>query len=277
MTAAIDDRVRPDAAGDPALEVVKICRSFGGLRAVDGISFSVYPGQIVGLIGPNGAGKTTTINLISGLLAISEGRVHIAGRDATTASAPDIARLGLARTFQTSRLFDDLTVEQNVELARLFAARTVDGRQLQRVTRRSLGRWLGLADHDARDDVTVLLERLDLVSVRTSPAAMLSYGHQRRLEIARALALSPAILLLDEPVAGMNDREAQDIGELLGSLAADGLAVLVVEHNMRFVVDTAQHIEVLDHGRSIASGTPARVLSRPDVIEAYLGTSHAER
>lgn len=251
-----------DKLAPSVLRVRNLSRAFGGVKAVDSIDLDVGYGRIVGLIGPNGAGKTTTINLITGLLTVTEGSVHLDGRDVTTASATSLARRGLARTFQTSRLFKDLTVARNVELARLFRG----GERLSFRHRKQI-----------RADVDTLLERVSLTDLRDAPAGMLSYGHQRRLEIARGLALKPTLLLLDEPVAGMNDHEALAIGSLLRELAANGLSVLVVEHDMRFVVDTAEHIYVLDHGSLIAEGEPAKVLTQPHVVEAYLGAGHAQR
>lgn len=267
--AHLDATLTEEAA--PALQVKNLTRTFGGLKAVDSVSLDARAGRVVGLIGPNGAGKTTTINLISGLLQVTAGSIVVDGHDVTTAPAHSIAHLGLARTFQTSRLFVDMTVEQNVRLAALFADRPGSGRECGRMP--SL---LGGPRQRTRDGVSDILERLDLSALRRTPAKMLSYGHQRRLEIARALALSPKVLLLDEPVAGMNDHEAFVVAALLADLKAEGLAILVVEHNMRFVADTADDLFVLDHGSLIAAGEPGDVLTRPAVIEAYLGSSHVD-
>lgn len=244
-------------ATEPVLEVTEMTRHFGGVAAVDSVSFTVGAGEIVGLIGPNGAGKSTTINCISGLLSLSHGSVRCGGADISRLPAHRVAQLGLARTFQTSRLFSEMTVSQNVEVGALFGSGERGSASARRVR------------------VTELLHLVGLEKLGGARADSLSYGDQRRLEIARALAIRPRVLLLDEPVAGMHDREAHGIGQLLVELAAGGLAVLLVEHNMRFVVSVAGRLHVLDHGREIANGPTAEVLKNPEVIRAYLGGSHA--
>ncbi len=247
------------------LEIDQISRSFGGVPAVDGLSLSVPAGRITGLIGPNGAGKTTVVNMISGLLHVSEGRILMRGRDVTTAEAPDLARSGVARTFQNIRLINDASVLDNV----------IAG--FHRHEQSSLvANLLGL--RSARDEkrrlqvqAFALLERFGMAAQAHDRAASLSYGHQRRIEMMRALAMEPTVLLLDEPVAGMNDSEALELAGIFRAVAAQGVAILLIEHNMRFVMALCDHIYVLASGRLIAQGNPAEIGAHPQVIEAYLG------
>ena len=242
-----------------------VTRAFGGVVAVDDLSLTVEPGRITGLIGPNGAGKSTVVNLITGLLRLTAGRIRLDGRDITEAEAPEVARAGIARTFQTVRLLKEASVLDNVAAG------------FHRHERAGLAAGLlGLPSalregRDLRRRAAAILERFGMADFADLPAGRLSYGHQRRVEMMRALAMEPRLLLLDEPVAGMNDVEADALGRIFAELARDGLGVLLIEHNMRFVLSLCAEIHVIDSGRLIASGTPAAVRRDPAVIAAYLG------
>ncbi|AWJ93933.1 ABC transporter ATP-binding protein (plasmid) [Azospirillum baldaniorum] len=243
-----------------------VTRAFGGVVAVDNLSLTVAPGRITGLIGPNGAGKSTVVNLITGLLRLTAGRIRLGGRDITEAEASEVARAGIARTFQTVRLLKEASVLDNVvagfhrhERAGLAAG--------------LLGLPSALAEgRELRRRAAAILDRFGMAGFADLPAGSLSYGHQRRVEMMRALATEPRLLLLDEPVAGMNDVEADALGRIFAELAGSGLGVLLIEHNMRFVLSLCAEIHVIDSGRLIASGTPAAVRRDPAVIAAYLGT-----
>jgi branched-chain amino acid transport system ATP-binding protein len=248
-----------------ALVVDGISRSFGGLQALLDVSFEVPPGTVHGLIGPNGAGKTTLINILSGLLAPTAGRVVYRGRDLHRLPAHNIAALGVARTFQNIRLFPTMTCLENVQAGQhLKAARPFLPRLLR----------LPVA---AREDETLqaqaleTLTRVGLKSKAGQLARNLSYGERRRLEIARALALDPSLLLLDEPVAGMRRREAGEVADLVRALAGQGMTILLIEHNMSFVMSLCARITVLNFGRVITTGGRDEVRGHPEVIEAYLG------
>jgi len=240
-------------------------RVFGGVRAVDGASFSVAAGEVHGLIGPNGAGKTTIINLVSGLLQPTGGALHVEGRPTRGLAPHRIAALGVARTFQNIRLFPDLSARDNV----------IVGAHLRR--RESLAaRLLGLpaareAEARVRDRAEALLERVGLSERMREKVKNLSYGEQRRVEIARALASEPKLLLLDEPTAGMNPVEVEAVAALIAKVAEEGHSVLLVEHNVRLVMDVCHGVTVLDFGKVIAEGPPSRVAEDPAVIAAYLG------
>lgn len=254
----------------PLLQLEGVGRRFGGLHAVAGLSLGVEAGGITGLIGSNGAGKTTVINLITGLLRLTEGRVVFDGRDISAAPPHQVARAGIARTFQNIRLLPEDSVLDNVAAGfhRAEAGSTGAG---------SIGAGLlGLpaarvARRRTLDAAATLLDRFGMSGFARHPAGTLAYGHQRRVEIMRALASGPRLLLLDEPVAGMNDVEAEGLGQAFRRLADAGMALLLVEHNMRFVTATCDVVHVLDAGRLLASGRPHDVVKNAAVIEAYLG------
>jgi branched-chain amino acid transport system ATP-binding protein len=246
------------------LALDNIARSFGGLPAVDGVSLTAPAGRVTGLIGPNGAGKTTVVNLITGLLKVTKGRIFVE-EDVTEADAPALARAGVARTFQNIRLVGDASVFDNV-LAGFHRHETTG------VVANLLG--LPSAHRERRrfeEKARVLLDRFGMSALAKHPAGSLSYGHQRRIEMMRALAMDPAVLLLDEPVAGMNDAESYALADIFRVVARQGVAILLIEHNMRFVMSLCEHIYVLASGRLIAEGGPEEVGRHPKVIEAYLG------
>jgi ABC-type branched-subunit amino acid transport system ATPase component len=247
------------------LRVEGLERSFGGVRAVAGASFAVAPGEVHGLIGPNGAGKTSVINLISGLLHPGAGRILLEGRPVHGLPPHRVAALGVARTFQGIRLFPDLSARDNV----------VVGQHLRR--RSSLAARLLLLpsaraeEQAAREAALALLARVGLADRAREQARHLSYGEQRRVEIARALASAPRLLLLDEPTAGMNPTEVEAVAALIRQVAAEGRSVLLVEHNVRLVMEVCDRITVLHFGQVIADGPPAEVARHPAVVAAYLG------
>lgn len=248
------------------LQLENVSRSFGGVRAVEEASFTVERGQLFGIIGPNGAGKTTLLNLISGLIRPDSGRITLNGIDTTKHSPEYIACNGLARTYQTIRLFDTMSVRENVMVGgHSGLSYSLWSALLQRKSFKQ--NELALS---AR--VESLLDTVGLSSRSDDPAASLSYGEQRRLEVARGLAAQPAILMLDEPAAGMNTREAENLSSLLRKLVDNtGLTVVIIEHNVRMIMELCDHIVVMNFGRKLKEGSPGEVRSDPSVIQAYLG------
>jgi branched-chain amino acid transport system permease protein len=255
-------------ADEQLLVVHDVALGFGGVRALDGVGFALREGEIVGLIGPNGSGKTTLINVISGLYVCDRGRVSFLGRDITQAPAHAIARLGIARTFQHIHLVDDLSAMDNIAVARA----SIDGGGLMTA--------LAAVGPDNRLDAArriamACASRLGIADVVMEPCGRLPYGTRRRVEVARALATGPKLLLLDEPAAGLNEQEQRDLADRIRTFAADGITVVVVEHNLVFLTALVERLICLDRGKVIASGLPEAVRREPAVIEAYLGLGGA--
>jgi branched-chain amino acid transport system ATP-binding protein len=266
MQAATATMQAPEVATTPILDVRSISRRFGGLVAVNNVSFSVQPGEIFGLIGPNGAGKTTLFNVITGLIPASSGQLVYQGEDITRRSPHAIASKGIARTFQNIRLFPNLTALENVMIA-------------QHVHTRSgvLTGVLGLPpspqeERSAREKSLELLGLVGLGSRAYGIARNFAYGDQRRVEIARALALEPSLLLLDEPAAGMNTNEKHELSDFIHQICDRfKLTVVLIEHHVPLVMGLCNRIAVLNFGQMIALGEPSKVQNDPAVIEAYLG------
>jgi ABC-type branched-subunit amino acid transport system ATPase component len=257
------------ADGVPLLEARDITVTFGGLVALDAVSLSAPPDRIVGLLGPNGAGKTTLFGVLSGLLRPRAGRVLMSGDDVTTAPPPTRAKKGLARTFQRLELFHELTVRQHVVLAHRVRHRRAN----------LLGDLLGLGSRPGPgedDAVDATLELLDLGRLANVSARALPLGTGRLVEVARAVAVEPSVLLLDEPSSGLDVNETTQLGEVLRRLRDErGIALVLVEHNVEFVLGLADEVTVLDFGSVIAHGPPAAIRQDPKVQAAYLGTTAA--
>jgi branched-chain amino acid transport system ATP-binding protein len=272
VTTSLNAPVSPvTGAAGPALLATNITVSFGGLVAVNNVSFDIPRGGIVSLIGPNGAGKTTFFNALTGLYQVNEGRVELDGRDITGLPPHKIAGRGMARTFQNIRLFGLMTAEENVKVAmhghlkaNVFTTilRTPGQRREER---------------HAHDFALELLDFVGISKTAGEYARNLSYGDQRRLEVARALALRPSVLLLDEPTAGMNPRESAIFTDFVHRVRDEKqVSVLLIEHDMSVVMRVSERITVLDRGEKIAEGSPEQVRSNQRVIEAYLGKSGME-
>src|SRR4051812_3336757 len=238
------------------LTLDNVSRRFGGLNAVNGVSFSVEKGEIVGLIGPNGAGKTTLINLITGVHPATAGRVNFEGQDITRAKPYQIARQGLARTFQIVQPFPKMTVVDNVAAGALFCGHAGNVREAQSIAREHLA-FTGLAD------------------MADQPAASLTLARRKRLELAKGLAMRPRLLMLDEVNAGLNQTEVDDAVAIIRKIAEQGVTIIVIEHVMKVVLSISHRLVVLHHGQLISQGTPRDVVNDSKVIEAYLGARYA--
>ena len=235
------------------LEIRNLSKSFAGLKALDDVSFSLKTGEILGLIGPNGSGKTTCINVMTGLLKATSGSVVVDGVETVKMPSHRVSHTGLARTFQTIRLFKELTVLENVEVGAVSQ---------------------GMSRSDAVSVATDLLEEMGIAEWGAKLASELPFGHQRKLEIARALAMRPKFLLLDEPAAGLNENESDLLLEMLRDIPArKHVGLLVVEHDMRLMMNLCARLHVLNYGKTIAEGTPAEVRANPQVVTAYLGST----
>jgi branched-chain amino acid transport system ATP-binding protein len=244
------------------LELKGLSRHFGGVKAVDGLDLSVRKSEIVGLIGPNGSGKSTTVNVIAGLFPATSGDIRFEGENLARLPTHKRLQLGIARTFQNIRLFGQLSVWQNLWVAQNAPE--------DRARRGFFARWLG-GQSGVRAEIAQLLEFSGLAHKQDELAANLAFGEQRRLELARALAAKPKLLLLDEPAAGMNSEEIGQLRERIVKLRAEGMTILLIEHVMELVMGVTDRIAVLNFGQKIAEGTPAEIQANPLVRKAYLG------
>lgn len=252
------------------LEISNLTKSFGGVQAVNDVSFSVNQGEILAIIGPNGAGKTTLFNLITGIYPASTGSIRFKGTEVNGMSAHRVARLGIARTFQNLQIFNNMTVLENVMVGRHTKSKTgFAGAVLP----------LGPVQREEREIMEKALEMLSMVGLADKalePATILPYGQQKLLEIARAVAMEPELLLLDEPAAGLNSTETRELVEIIYGLRDQGVTILVVEHDMETVMEIADRLVVLDFGVKLAEGTPYEIQNNQEVITAYLGEEGLE-
>ncbi len=263
-------RVDPSAGLTPMLEVKEISVRFGAVQALERVSLAIHRGEVVAIIGPNGAGKTTLLNVISGFYHPTEGRILFEGRDRTHLRPYDVAALGVARTFQNVALFKGMSVLDNIMTGRLLKMRgnvLLDALYWGPAKKQEL---------EHRAFVERIIDFLEIEAIRKSPAGRLPYGLQKRVELARALAAEPKLLLLDEPMAGMNVEEKEDMCRfVLGVNDEFGTTIALIEHDMSVVMDISDRVAALDYGRKIADGSPDEVRADQSVIDAYLGVAHA--
>ena len=254
---------------EPLLRVEEISITFGGLKALNGVSLEVYPGEVMAIIGPNGAGKTTMLNVINGVYTPDEGRIFFEGRERPLKMKPHhVAAMGISRTFQNLALFRGMTTLGNILVGRS---------QKMHSNFFSQGIYWGLSEKEEvehREAVEWIIDFLEIENIRKQPAGMLPYGLQKRVELGRALAAEPKLLLLDEPMAGMNLEEKEDIARfVLDANEELNYTIALIEHDMGVVMDICDRIVVLDFGNKIAEGTPEEIKANPKVIQAYLGTA----
>jgi branched-chain amino acid transport system ATP-binding protein len=265
------DEILPAATGtETILEIVDVHLAFAGIKAIDGVTLRVHNGELFAVIGPNGAGKTSIFNCISGVYRPQVGAVRFLGHDLTRMKPHRIAELGVARTFQNIELFPQLTVLDNLMLGRHQHLRYGTAAAMIRVGRASR------EEERNRQVVEGIIEFLEIQQHRKSYVAMLPYGIQKRVELGRALATEPKLLLLDEPAAGMNLEETEDMARFITDIRRElGIGILLVDHDMRLVMDLADTVLAIDFGRPIATGTPEEIQANRDVVRAYLGQEHA--
>lgn len=252
------------------LEIKKISKNFGGIQALTDVSFSIEQGEVLGLIGPNGAGKTTMFNMITAMFPPSSGEIVFTGQSLTGLKPHEITKRGICRTFQNIRLFSELTVRENVMVGN--HCRLTTG-VLQSVFRT---KYQKQEEENVLKSSDEILEIVGLSDYSQTIAKNLSYGQQRRLEIARALASQPTLLLLDEPAAGMNEKETNDLFDLIKKIQALNITILLIEHDMPLVMRICSRIVVLNFGKKIAEGTPSSIQNNKEVIEAYLGVEEED-
>ena len=264
--------VSAGTSGESQLAISGVSKHFGGVRAVESVSLSVRRGELVSIIGPNGAGKTSLLNMISGFYRPDAGSITLEGRDVTGTRPSQIAALGIARTFQNIALFGGMTVLDNIMLGRHV--------RMKAGVLSSFVYW-GLAQKEEvahRARVEDLIEFLELEDLRKQPTSGLAYGLRKRVELGRALALDPKVLLLDEPMGGMNQEEKEDMARYILEVNQQwGTTVILIEHDMAVVMDISDHVTVLDRGHKIAEGSPSEVQGNPQVIHAYLGATRERR
>ena len=264
----MDISLRSGPAAPPLLQVDGVSLAFGGVKALTGVGFEVQAGSITAVIGPNGAGKTSLFNTISGFYRPTAGHIYFKGQDITRVPAPQRAKLGLGRSFQNIALFRGMTVLDNIKLGRHAHLKTNVLDALFYMGRARREEAALRADIEER-----IIDFLEIDHIRHAPVSALPYGLQKRVEMARALAMQPEILMLDEPVAGMNREETEDMARFILDVRAEwGVTVLMVEHDMGMVMDLSDHVVVLNFGQVIAQGAPAAVQADPEVIRAYLGS-----